>query len=74
MSRKRSTRRKPLTYGARAKRRSEGQRVGTKGELIFESWAVDQSLVPNRCPEDFGFDYFCQVLQPVRGGSEEISG
>lgn len=59
----------------RGKRRSRAQRIGRKGEAIFESWATDRGLSANKVDEDYGIDFFCQVLRPVGTfGSEEATG
>jgi len=50
------TERSNLNFGARGKHRSLSQRVGKVGQLVFEQWAVEQSLVVNRCDEDYGID------------------
>lgn len=62
MSKTDNTERTPLEFGARGKRRSESQRVGKKGERLFEEWAEDHSIVANKCSDDYGIDYFCQGL------------
>jgi len=65
-----------LNFGGQGKRRSVSQRIGAKGELLFKKWALDQSLVANECPNDFGVDFFCQVMSPPTGKYqiEETSG
>jgi hypothetical protein len=66
--------RSPLTFGSRGKRRSVSQKGGKKGQLLFEQWALEQELVANPCPEDFGVDYFCQVLSASDNSTEEVRG
>lgn len=57
------------------KRRSRGQRIGRKGEGIFIEWATDRCLSSNKVDEDYGVDFFCQVLRSgERHGSEETTG
>jgi hypothetical protein len=70
------TERSNLNFGARGKRRSLSQRVGKVGQLAFEQWAVEQSLVANPCRDDYGIDYFCQVLSSPSGKykTEETRG
>jgi hypothetical protein len=49
----------------RGKRRSQGQRIGEKGEALFAGWAVDHHLSPNKVTQDYGVDYFCQIMRSV---------
>jgi hypothetical protein len=59
----------------RGKRRALSQRIGTKGEHFFAQWAVDRHLSPNKVDNDYGIDYFSQILTPVENStSEEASG
>jgi hypothetical protein len=59
----------------RGKRRSLAQRIGNKGEKHFALWATDRGLSPNKVEDDYGVDYLCQVLRPVRkSSSEEAAG
>lgn len=58
----------------RAKRRSLSQRIGEKGESLFATWALDNSLVPQKLEKDYGIDFFCQVMKPISGSSEELTG
>lgn len=58
----------------RAKRRSESQRIGQEGELVFERWAVQHRLNPHKANLDIGIDFFCERLIPVATGAEEIAG
>lgn len=74
MRRKDPTGRTPLSFGSRAKRRSGSQRIGRAGELHFEQWCLENGLVSNHCPQDFGIDYFCQALSKISGGVEELRG
>ncbi|EYF05739.1 hypothetical protein [Chondromyces apiculatus] len=74
MSTPKITDRSPLTFGSRGKRRSVSQKAGKKGQLLFEQWALEQRLVANPCPEDFGVDYFCQVLSASENSTEEVRG
>jgi hypothetical protein len=61
-------------FGARAKRRSESQRIGRAGELVFEQWCLENGLVANHCSQDFGIDYFCQTVSREAHGLEELRG
>src|ERR1017187_573777 len=58
----------------RGKRRAHGQRIGVKGEHLFAAWATDRGLAPNKVGEDYGVDYFCQVLRRAGLKSEEPNG
>lgn len=44
-----------------SKRRSKSQRIGTEGENQFRSFANRHRLTANKCEEDFGTDFICQV-------------
>lgn len=51
------------------------QRIGKKGESLFETWAVDHHLSPNKTDEDLGVDFFCQVLRSKDAStSEDVTG
>jgi len=52
------------------KRRSPGQRIGEKGEALFAGWAVDHHLSPNKVTQDYGVDYFCQIMSSA--GTEKM--
>lgn len=58
----------------RGKCRSLAQRIGKKGETIFEQWAVDRRLTANKVSDDYGIDYFCQVTKPLSNGNETLTG
>lgn len=58
----------------RAKRRSLAQRIGQKGESIFSEWAVDVGLTRQKVDDDFGIDFFCQVMASVDAVLEEVTG
>lgn len=59
----------------RGKRRSRAQRIGIKGEAFFLGWATDHGMSANKVGEDYGVDFFCQLLRPVgKHGSEEATG
>ena len=63
-----------LNFGARAKRRSQSQRIGVTGEKMFELWGLEHGLASEKCGEDYGIDYTCQVLRKLANGSEEQTG
>jgi hypothetical protein len=64
-----------LNRADRGKRRSLSQRVGKEGEALFVRWAVRRGLTANPTTDDFGIDFFCQVLKPVDAmASEESTG
>jgi hypothetical protein len=52
------------------KKRSKSNRIGTKGENIFASWAVDRLLSPNKADNDLGIDFLCEHLNFVCGNEE----
>jgi Domain of unknown function (DUF4365) len=59
----------------RGKRRSLGQRIGTKGEKRFALWATDRRLSTNKVDDDYGVDFLCQILRSVgKNRSEEATG
>lgn len=60
---------------AYGKRRSPSQKIGSKGEHYFAFWCEDRGLIPNKAAEDYGIDYFCQIVKPIKGSlSETPSG
>lgn len=61
-----------MPYG---KIRTRSARIGAKGERIFSAWATDRGLAPNKTEEDYGIDFFCQVMRAAgRKGSEVPTG
>lgn len=58
----------------RGKRRSLAQRIGQKGEAIFSEWAVENGLTRQKVDDDFGIDFFCQVMASVDDSLEEVTG
>jgi hypothetical protein len=57
----------------RGKRRSPGQCIGEKGEALFAAWAIDHHLSPNKVAQDYGVDYFCQIMRSVGAQKMEES-
>jgi hypothetical protein len=47
------------------KKRTVSQRVGRQGEEAFSLFASRHHLLPNRPAEDVGFDFLCQVENPL---------
>ncbi|RYB93718.1 hypothetical protein EUA93_04710 [Nocardioides oleivorans] len=58
---------------ASGKRRSFSQRVGTKGENAFRTFADDMGLVPTKIEEDFGIDFIFQVDLDHRAPASDIA-
>ena len=44
-----------------SKRRSKSQRIGTTGEDHFRLFAGRHRLIANKCEQDFGTDFLCQI-------------
>jgi hypothetical protein len=57
------------------KKRSNSQKIGTKGENAFRDFAERNGLVVTKADEDFGTDFFC-VLEsnPNASGLSAITG
>jgi hypothetical protein len=51
-----------------------GQRIGKKGEALVQIWATDNHLTPEKIDDDYGVDFFCQVMVPVSSTVEEATG
>ncbi|MCE5306811.1 MAG: DUF4365 domain-containing protein [Acidobacteriales bacterium] len=59
----------------RGKYRSLAQRIGRKGEKLFAFWSEDRGLSCTKPDDDYGVDFWCQVLRPVGKRSlEEATG
>ncbi len=58
----------------RAKRRSISQRIGEKGEGLVKCWAVDNHCTAVKVTDDYGIDFFCQVMMPISPTMEEVTG
>lgn len=59
----------------RGKYRSRAQRIGSNGEKLFVLWSQDRSLSCTKPDDDYGIDFWCQVLRPVGKRSlEETTG
>lgn len=58
----------------RGKRRTLSQRIGEKGEALYRSWAVDNCLTSQKVEQDYGIDFFSQILKPIGRDLEEITG
>ncbi|SCK54657.1 protein of unknown function [Variovorax sp. HW608] len=57
-----------------AKRRALAQKIGRRGELIFEQWATIGGFSASKLQDDYGVDYVCQQMLPTSKGSEEVTG
>ena len=61
--------------GGSGKYRSLGQRIGGKGEKLFALWSEDRGLSCTKAGDDYGVDFWGQVLRPVAKRSlEEATG
>lgn len=58
----------------RAKRRTISQRIGEKGEGLVKFWAADNHLTSVKVADDYGIDFFCQVMMPISPTMEEFTG
>ena len=58
----------------RGKRQTRQQLVGDQGEAIFEVWALDRQLQPQKAPRDLGVDYYCQHFVAIERGGRESTG
>src|SRR5713226_8191770 len=58
----------------RGKRRTVQRVIGGKGEALFQAWAHDRSLEPNRTEGDFGVDVYCQVFARLEDHKDEATG
>ena len=58
----------------RAKRRSLSQRISKKGESLVQIWATDNHLTSVKAVDDYGIDFFCQVMMPISATVEEATG
>ncbi len=58
----------------RGKRRTRSQRIGEKGEALYKTWAVDNCLTSQKIEQDYGVDFFSQILRPLEGSIEEVTG
>lgn len=60
----------------KGKRRSSSQRIGTTGEAYFRLFAERHGLIANKCEQDFGTDFLCQVegVQEKTGVAPVIGG
>jgi len=52
------------------KSRTESQRIGHRAESLFKLWAGDHRLLLNKVSDDFGVDFYCQVLEAMPEGHE----
>lgn len=57
-----------------AKRRTRSQRIGEKGEALYRAWAIDVGLTSQKVEQDYGVDFFSQVLKDIGKGIEEVTG
>jgi hypothetical protein len=58
----------------RGKRRTHSQRIGEIGESIFKTWATENAPSPQKVDQDYGVDFFSQVLSPIAHKGEELIG
>ena len=58
----------------RGKRRARSQHIGKAGELLFATWANENSLLPQKVVDDYGVDFFAQISTPIARGHEDITG
>lgn len=58
------------------KKRSKSQRIGTEGEVQFRQFASRHRLIANKCDEDFGTDFICQIegVQDKTGTAQVLGG
>jgi hypothetical protein len=57
------------------KKRSLAQRIGSKGEKLFDFWSEDRGLASTKVTADYGVDFWCQVLSRAgKTGIEEATG
>ena len=58
----------------RAKRRTISQIIGKKGEALFQYWVIGNHITSAKIEDDFGIDFFGQVMRPVAENIEEATG
>ncbi len=57
------------------KKISDNQSSGMEGEGFFAAYALKINLIPNKCINDFGFDYLCQIKgKKLSKFSSEMTG
>lgn len=39
------------------------QKIGDLGEVIFEKFAIENGLIPNKVKRDYGIDFVCQPTE-----------
>lgn len=67
--------RKGQTKVERGKRETDSQRIGKRGEALFEAWAYNNDLNPQSASRDIGIDFYCDILRAAKNSAvKEASG